>query len=314
MPFFFTIQWSSSVINTNNTNTGNASIFPGEPTNNNNKSVNKPKVKPLPLVIPSDISSFAFQQQQQQQQQYFQYNNHMGNNATNATQIPYYHQMSANPSTSSSHMYPHATLLKSPRLLQNDLKKQYTPPPMLSPFRKGPGLYYKYFANMFLMPNPSALSTQLQFNTFQQQQQQLQQNLANNRPPLFNHSMSCSYIYPQQNYYNYLQANKEAQEAAFLNNNNSSNELDEGHSTNVAPVVADVADSNFKENIDVENRQKKHVESAVKSNKTMDKEDEVSMNNLKEQILVNSTENNTNNLNGQKQALKRPRLSKAYIF
>ena len=48
--------------------------------------------------------------------------------------------------------YPNATLLKSPRLLNFDVKKQYTPPPMLSPFRKGPGLFWTHFPNIFSLP------------------------------------------------------------------------------------------------------------------------------------------------------------------
>jgi hypothetical protein len=292
--------------------TGIVNNFSNESNNNSNinssnKAGNKQKNKPLPLVIPSDISSFAFQQQQQQQQNFlnFQYNQSQLNNPNSQHHIPYYHQMSANPSTSSSaHVYPHATLLKSPRLLQNDLKKQYTPPPMLSPFRKGPGLYYKYFANMFLMPNPSVLNNQFQFNQFQQNQN------SNNRAPMFNHSMSCSYIYPQSNFYNYpsglQKESDQSGDSGFLNNESEETHLDNNNTNNNINHMSDVVDGNFKENIDID--RPKQLDPIAKS-KTLDKDDEISINNLKEQVLVNSNDNNSNSLHS-KQSLKRPRLSK----
>ena len=62
------------------------------------QNINKQKVKPLPLKIPSTISTFQ---------------------------------------------YPNMTLLKSPHFYET--KNQYTPPPMLSPFRKAPGLYNTCF-------------------------------------------------------------------------------------------------------------------------------------------------------------------------
>ena len=132
----------------------------------------------MPLVIPSDIS--AFQQQQQQKNQLSQ---SMGANMLQRSLTTQYSQSGA--PMAFNHVYPHATLLKSPRLLNNfqDAKKhpQYTPPPMLSPFRKAPGLFYnpKHFPGLFSMPSP--------------------------KQPQFNHSLSYSYFYPTL-FYNQLAA------------------------------------------------------------------------------------------------------------
>ena len=141
----------------------------------------KQKFKPGPLVIPSNISAFQQQQQQQQHQQQQQQPNpppsfyqfpqpllmhsqSMDLFHSHSQQIlsNFYAQMAA-------HIYPNTTFLKSPRLFSNDLKKQYTPPPMLSPYRKGPGLFCnsKQFSSFFQIPS---------------------------RPPPFNHSISCSMI------------------------------------------------------------------------------------------------------------------------
>jgi len=87
---------------------------------NNKQNINKLKPKPLPLKIPSTISTFQ---------------------------------------------YPNMTLLKSPHF--SETKNQYTPPPMLSPFRKAPGLYAncfntKQFYTAFSVPAgrlPGLLST-----------------------------------------------------------------------------------------------------------------------------------------------------------
>jgi len=104
-----------------------------------------------------------------------------------------------------ANIYPNTTFLKSPRLVVNyDLKKQYTPPPMLSPFRKGPGLFCnsKQFSSFFQMPTPyernpllnnsvsymTNLYNQHLNNTYMdaliagniQQQKQQQQNIAMN--------------------------------------------------------------------------------------------------------------------------------------
>ena len=70
--------------------------------------VNKQKPKPMPLKIPSNISTLH---------------------------------------------YPNLTLLKSPHF-NFETKLQYTPPPMLSPFRKAPGLYFntKQFLTAFSVP------------------------------------------------------------------------------------------------------------------------------------------------------------------
>jgi hypothetical protein len=151
-------------------------------------------MKPLPLFIPSDINNF-----QQQQQNRMNQSHQQGG-------VPFYgHSSSFNGTTSASmnnsynnpYGYPNATLLKSPRLLNYDLKKQYTPPPMLSPFRKGPGLFYnsKQIASILYAANNPLLSHSLSYSypsttsSFahltsliqQQQQQQLlqQQNQRN---------------------------------------------------------------------------------------------------------------------------------------
>ena len=77
----------------------------------------------------------------------------------NADQYPFTFQQYSNALAAlhtnylnSTSAYPNATLLKSPRLLNFDVKKQYTPPPMLSPFRKGSGLFWTHFPSIFPMP------------------------------------------------------------------------------------------------------------------------------------------------------------------
>lgn len=152
---------------------------------NHKNAISKPKSKPEPLVIPSDISAF----QQQQQKNFLSQS--LGSNVfqRSMTQFPPGYHIS-------SHIYPHATLLKSPRLLNSlqDAKKQqqYTPPPMLSPFRKGPGLFYnpKQFQSIFLMPSPSQFNSSSSSST----------TTASSRPqpslPAYNHSLSYSYFYP----------------------------------------------------------------------------------------------------------------------
>ncbi len=97
--------------------------------------------------------------------------------------------------------YPNATLLKSPRLLNYDLKKQYTPPPMLSPFRKGPGLFYnpKHFP-MFLLPfmnNTAAAAAAVAANLNSSSSNRT--NFANN-PLMLNHSLSYSYPSTSSNF------------------------------------------------------------------------------------------------------------------
>ncbi|RNA30737.1 zinc finger protein 541-like [Brachionus plicatilis] len=98
----------------------------------NQHNITKPKPKPMPLVIPQAIS--AFQKTSYQKPLFYP-------QLSNGSFMP--------------HIYPNATLLKSPRLFDTDTKKQYTPPPMLSPFRKGPGLFYnpKNINNLFTIPN-----------------------------------------------------------------------------------------------------------------------------------------------------------------
>lgn len=217
----------------------------------NKNNINKQKNKPLPLIIPSDISAFQQQKNQQNIQNHLdhstQHYSHQtnSNNSHHPNQVPYYHQLSANSSNNAymSHIYPHATLLKSPRLLTNDFKKQYTPPPMLSPFRKGPGLYYKYFANMFLMPN-----------AFNQP-----------KPPQLNHSMSCSYAYSPSLFYN-----------QFLNLHNNSN-----NSNNI----------NLSENESKSNLLIKNNNEAMSSNKSPSISYSVDKNEVKKEEISNTKEN-----------------------
>ena len=118
------------------------------------------------MFIPSDISAFQQQQQQQQHQQLQQQQqrvNHPGLSSHasfgGTSSLPWY---AHNHSASHGLSYPNATLLKSPRLFkslyssfdqQQQLHQQYTPPPMLSPFRKGPGLFYNQKrVNLLLLP------------------------------------------------------------------------------------------------------------------------------------------------------------------
>lgn len=174
---------AATASNNNNTSTSQQQQQQQQQQMNDNiahlqQSQTKSKSKPMPLVIPSDIS--AFQQQNQYQKQA------MGGQRTGSN-IPYFHQQSMGSQQVYSHLYPNATLLKSPRLfnLENSNKKQYTPPPMLSPFRKGHGLFYnqKGLANLFSIPplppphmgpNGMLKSTQIPYN----------------------HSVSCAYYYP----------------------------------------------------------------------------------------------------------------------
>ncbi len=92
------VEKSSSSTNISN---GSMSIKNGQLTSQTNKQ----KVKPVPLNIPSDISAFKQQQQLQKSQQQL-----LGPPA--APPPAYHHQSSVN----NSHIYPNATLLKSPRL------------------------------------------------------------------------------------------------------------------------------------------------------------------------------------------------------
>jgi hypothetical protein len=59
-------------------------------------------------------------------------------------------------------IYPQMTLLKSPHFnFESSIKSQYTPPPMLSPFRKGTGLFLNAASNrqhMFTMPHSRQIS------------------------------------------------------------------------------------------------------------------------------------------------------------
>ena len=101
----------------------------------NNNNSRPTKFKPEPLIIPSTISSF----QQHQTTGFNFYNNPLLMHSHSMNELYNSHKLL---SSVYAHMiYPNTTFLKSPRLVNYDLKKQYTPPPMLSPFRKGPGLF-----------------------------------------------------------------------------------------------------------------------------------------------------------------------------
>jgi hypothetical protein len=206
--------------------------------------------------------------------------------------------MSANAtsSSSSSQNYPHATLLKSPRLiLQSDLKRQYTPPPMLSPFRKGPGLYYKYFADMFFCQ--------------QQQQQQQQQAAAAAAAALtfqYNHSMS----YPaaaappppssssSHTFFSSCYPNKENNnDSSFISEGEAQEEEEEEETTlNDLSDVSQYECNKFEEKIDYQMSQQQHQQ----------QQDQISMSNLCEQVL--SSSRTSDNLPAEKKMLKRPRL------
>lgn len=90
------------------------------------------KFKPEPLIIPSTISSF-------QNLNFNLYNNPLLMHSQSMLNPELYHSQRflSNIHAQMANIYPNATFLKSPRLLNYDVKKQYTPPPMLSPFRKG---------------------------------------------------------------------------------------------------------------------------------------------------------------------------------
>lgn len=148
------------------------------PNNNNNS---KQKIKPGPLIIPSAIS--AFQQQNQ-------LNNYIQQQQQNQLLLSQNAYAAVYAAAMAAHIYPNATLLKSPRVFNDynsieynfNYKKQYTPPPMLSPFRKGPGLFCnsKPFASFFSAPQ--------HLYSFQSQQHQI-------RPtPQYNHSISDNHL------------------------------------------------------------------------------------------------------------------------
>jgi hypothetical protein len=258
----------------------------------NKNNINKQKNKPLPLIIPSDISAFQQQKNQQNIQNHFDHSTQ--HNSHHPNQVPYYHQLSANSSNNAymSHIYPHATLLKSPRLLTNDFKKQYTPPPMLSPFRKGPGLYYKYFANMFLMPN-----------AFNQP-----------KPPQLNHSMSCSYAYSPSLFYNQflnLHNNNNNSNNSNLSENESKSNLliknnNEAMISNKSPSVSYSADKNEVKKEEISNL-KENKEKNVPGLSSLDNS---SKNNIIDAISSTNKVNNQQTVNSftPKQSLIRSRL------
>ena len=92
----------------------------------NEKNSNlRQKFKPEPLIIPPTINSF----------QNFNFNPLLMHSQSMINPELYHSQRLL--SNLMTNIYPNATFLKSPRLFNYDVKKQYTPPPMLSPFRRG---------------------------------------------------------------------------------------------------------------------------------------------------------------------------------
>lgn len=129
-PNFFSRILTNAFFNQAATAAAMVAAAMNQPQTQNNLA--KPKPKPMPLIIPQAISAFQ---------------------KTSYQKPPFYPQFSNG--SFMPYIYPNATLLKSPRLFDTDTKKQYTPPPMLSPFRKGPGLFYnsKNINNLFSIHN-----------------------------------------------------------------------------------------------------------------------------------------------------------------
>lgn len=197
----------------------NSQVQSNNITNNTNNNMNnlKQKIKPGPLNIPSAISAFQQQnqlnnyiQQQQQQQQ-----NHLLQSHNSIQPFSYAAAAAAYAAAMAAHIYPNATLLKSPRLFNDfhsneysfNYKKQYTPPPMLSPFRKGPGLFCnsKPFASFFAAPPP--------LFSFQSQQHQIRAT------PQFNHSLSENPLVTISYLNNYHQLNNSTHYESNFNDN-----------------------------------------------------------------------------------------------
>ena len=275
------------------------SIIPTTPTITTTSSAqvttpttNKQKNKPGPLHIPSDIS--AFQKQQQQQEQLKQ-------QLLPPPQIPpYYQHQHSYQSSLSSYVYPNATLLKSPRLVNYDVKKQYTPPPMLSPFRKRPGLFYNYLTSILMM---------------QQQQHQQQQNRHLSGAPVLNHSMSCSaYMNAPAVFYSLLANNFTAASASSSND----------YMTNLNSSITNVTNnSSNNQDINTETREEDVNCKISNKNNTNNQEKTVLLNKEKEtntnkELNSNNTSSNTSNHKASaftpKPGLLRQRLCKCFFY
>jgi hypothetical protein len=292
---------------------------PQTSTNNNNM---KQKIKPNPLVIPSAIS--AFQQQ---------------NHAANILQVSQAAAaaVAANPQFSSfqqqlsntyaiyaaaaamaHHMgppYPNATLLKSPRLFNNydfnspeynfNLKKQYTPPPMLSPFRKGPGLFCnsKQFANYLPQTLFSFQSQQHHHHVFKP-------------TPQYSHSLSENHLGS-----NYTLNN------TYQNNNNNNIKLGTSFDPNFSKINNNSNNNNNNKNShsddnsndeDTSINVKKIVDKTIESETNFIQIDDSDSNNSNDSVVISNSNKpvllNSSSYLSTKSSLKRPRLCKKITF
>lgn len=146
--------------------------------NNNNNSINnsRQKFKPEPLVIPSAISSF-----QQQNPNFAGFYANPLSLMHSQSMLEFYNSQKLLSNIYANMIYPNTTFLKSPRLVNYELKLQYTPPPMLSPLRKGPGLFCnsKQFSSFFHIP-PQQLSHSVSCMTASSAMNLYNQHMANN--------------------------------------------------------------------------------------------------------------------------------------
>jgi hypothetical protein len=297
--------------------------------NNNNNNNTKQKIKPNPLVIPSAISAF---QQQNHAANILQVSQAAAAAAAVAVTNPQFssfqQQLSntyaiyAAAAAMAHHMgppYPNATLLKSPRLFNNydfnspeynfNLKKQYTPPPMLSPFRKGPGLFCnsKQFANYL----PQTL--------FSFQSQQHHHHHVFKPTPQYSHSLSENHLgsnYTLNNtYQNNINNNNIKLGTSFdpnfskmNNNNNNNNNNDNKHSHS----DDDSNDEDTSINV------KKIVDKTIESETNFIQIDDSDSNNSNDSVVISNSNKpallNSSSYLSTKSSLKRPRLCKKINF
>lgn len=264
--------------------------------NNNSKQ----KMKPGPLIIPSAISAFQHQnqlnsyiQQQQQQANMLQSQQQFSNT---------YAVYAAAAAAMASHIYPNATLLKSPRLLNYDFnsteynfnyKKQYTPPPMLSPFRKGPGLFCnsKQFASFFSAP-PPLFSYQSQQHAF--------------RPtPQYNHSMSDNHLTSSYIHNNYHHLNTNYEASLNVNRNIATNDKNVDNSNENEEINYTIINENISKQIDLEEKTIIQIDESSESDKSQSAGDSESVDDAKsvKPVLISST-----SFLLSKPSLKRPRI------
>lgn len=171
-------------------------------------SGNKSKIKPVPLHIPSDINAFQNKQNALLEAAAASSRSQLNPPPAFNHSTSYSGLSNTNPHYYAGY-YPNATLLKSPRLFPSyhDImynKKQYTPPPMLSPFRKGPGLFY----------NPRFMSLFLPFMAAAAANANNNQESNNHAAPNLNHSVSypSNYrldVYDENNNEHYYEPDEE---------------------------------------------------------------------------------------------------------